>query len=570
MKKLKRMMMLGISCLLALTMGIAASAATIKVSNSQAGATYNAYKIFDADYAQDGKAAYTLDARSADGQAIYAAFQTDAVKDDATIRKPFAFSSSGTEGIYNVTLIKDYESFEGDTDTKDVASDETIVNYIREKVTALNLTPAATGLGNDSEITLKHDGSEEVDPGYYYVSTTSGAVITILNAAATAKVFDKNTVPTWDEEPGSGEDGYGKVITNSDIKYLDENNNEITDRTRSTANYGDTVSFSIGVNAVGYVGGEKVSYYYIQDKLAAGLTYDQESVKVYVNNTEYRYDEDGVPEYNEYSISWKENADGTSQFEIIVFFTDITTTDNVIKVTYDALLNQNAVIAGNGNLNTANYTYTTAYSDRDPDYDPIPLTDGDKIPYDETNEISTRTYTFALGVLKTDAEGNALSGAEFNLTDKEGHAIPVSGSNGVYSYDAGSASNTVVSPDNGIILVKGLKAGKYELTETKAPAGYNKLGEAVEMEASLDQIQTYTETITTYFNAEGEVVFSEVENGSSQTVTTPVKVVPVTVVNHAGIVLPSTGGTGTVMFYLFGGIIVLAAGMMLLISRKKC
>ena len=140
----------------------------------------------------------------------------------------------------------------------------------------------------------------------------------------------------------------------------------------------------------------------------------------------------------------------------------------------------------------------------------------------------------------------------------------------MYSYDAGSASNTVVSPDNGIILVKGLKAGKYELTETKAPAGYNKLGEAVEMEASLDQIQTYTETITTYFNAEGEVVSSQVEGGSSQTVTTPVKVVPVTVVNHAGIILPSTGGTGTVMFYFFGGIIVLAAGMMLLISRKKC
>ncbi|MBQ4045679.1 MAG: hypothetical protein II627_04445, partial [Lachnospiraceae bacterium] len=158
MKKLKRMMMLGISCVLALAMGITASAATITVSNSQTGATYNAYKIFDADYAQDGKAAYTLDARSADGQAIYAAFQTDAVKDDATIKKPFAFSSSGTEGIYNVTLIKDYESFEGDTNTKDVASDETIVNYIREKVTALNLTPAATGLGNDSEITLKHDG----------------------------------------------------------------------------------------------------------------------------------------------------------------------------------------------------------------------------------------------------------------------------------------------------------------------------------------------------------------------------------------------------------------------------
>ena len=157
------------------------------------------------------------------------------------------------------------------------------------------------------------------------------------------------------------------------------------------------------------------------------------------------------------------------------------------------------------------------------------------------------------------------------MTDKDDHPIPISGSDGVYYYDANSSSNKVVSPKDGLILIKGLKAGNYKLTETAAPAGYNKLAEPIEMEASVDKIQTYTESIITHFNAAGEVVASEVEGGTSKTVTTPVKVVPVTVVNHAGIVLPSTGGAGTMMFYLFGGAVVLAAGMlMLVIRRKRC
>lgn len=555
MKKLKQMMMLGISCMLTLSMSLAASAASIKVSNSQEDAVYNAYKIFDAAYASDGKAAYTLSTASADGQAIYEAFQTNATADGETIKTPFTFSSSGTAGIYNVTLTKNYETFEGDTNDKDVASDETIVNYIRNKVSGLSLTPAATGTGTGSEITLKHGDSTEVDPGYYYVSTTSGAVLTILNASAAATVYDKNTVPSWDEEPGNDEDGYGKVITNSDIKYFDGEGNEITDRTRSTANYGDTVSFSIGVNAVGYVDGEKVTFYYIQDKLGAGMTYDQRSIKVFIDGKRCAYDED--PEAEEYNVEWTSNPDGTSGFELKIGAQRITN-NSVIKVTYDAKLDvEDAVIAGEGNLNTANYTYEVGNSP--------------KIPYDESNEISTTTYTFALGILKIDDNRDGLAGAEFALTDKDDHPIPISGSDGVYYYDAGSSSNKVVSPEDGLILIKGLKAGNYKLTETAAPAGYNKLAEPIEMEASVDKIQTYTESIITHFNAAGEVVASEVDGGTSKTVTTPVKVVPVTVVNHAGIVLPSTGGAGTMMFYLFGGAVVLAAGMlMLVIRRKRC
>lgn len=42
-----------------------------------------------------------------------------------------------------------------------------------------------------------------------------------------------------------------------------------------------------------------------------------------------------------------------------------------------------------------------------------------------------------------------------------------------------------------------------------------------------------------------------------------------TVVNKPGVKLPSTGGVGTTVFYIAGGILVLMSGAMLLIKKNK-
>ena len=120
-----------------------------------------------------------------------------------------------------------------------------------------------------------------------------------------------------------------------------------------------------------------------------------------------------------------------------------------------------------------------------------------------------------------------------------------------------------------MIVVKGINAGKYTITETEAPAGYNQLTTAEEVETSLTG--TYTKTITIYYKTDAEgnkTITNEVTDEIAKEVEVAYDVVAKTVVNTTGAVLPSTGGIGTTIFYVVGGILVLGAGV-LLITKKR-
>lgn len=100
---------------------------------------------------------------------------------------------------------------------------------------------------------------------------------------------------------------------------------------------------------------------------------------------------------------------------------------------------------------------------------------------------------------------------------------------------------------------KGIASGKYFLEETKAPDGYNKLKEPVEVE------------ITANYKPEtGELTSTNaIRNGTDgQYIKT------VEVPNKAGAVLPSTGGIGTTIFYVLGSILVLGAAVLLIVKKR--
>lgn len=63
-------------------------------------------------------------------------------------------------------------------------------------------------------------------------------------------------------------------------------------------------------------------------------------------------------------------------------------------------------------------------------------------------------------------------------------------------------------------------------------------------------------TITSPTTTDGFTV-----NASDQTLTTTVK-------NYAGSELPSTGGIGTTIFYIVGGVMVLGAAVLLITRRR--
>lgn len=111
---------------------------------------------------------------------------------------------------------------------------------------------------------------------------------------------------------------------------------------------------------------------------------------------------------------------------------------------------------------------------------------------------------------------------------------------------------TVEVGETGRVSFSGLGAGTYWLTEAKAPDGYNLLDEPIKLVIGFNY---QTGTFTYDWRHEGAA------NALSATMT-------IQIVNTKGNVLPETGGMGTTMFYVFGGIMVLAATV-LLVTKKR-
>ena len=106
----------------------------------------------------------------------------------------------------------------------------------------------------------------------------------------------------------------------------------------------------------------------------------------------------------------------------------------------------------------------------------------------------------------------------------------------------------------GEVTIDGLATGTYYLTETKAPDGYNKLTEPV------------TVIITAITDAENNT--TDNNNVMDKADGNPLTDKTLKVANLSGGLLPSTGGIGTTIFYVVGGVLVVGAAI-LLMTRKR-
>ena len=307
--------------------------------------------------------------------------------------------------------------------------------------------------------------------------------------------------------------------------------------------------------------------YVFHDTLSAGLQYNGD-VKVYVQNGETK-----TKITTGFTVA--PNAAATAGGgTLTVTFTDLKAVEGVtatskIVVEYTAKLLSTAEIGNPGNKNEVYLEYSN---------NPNQTGEGTtgNTPKDEV-----LVFTYELDVTKVDGQktDKKLANAEFVLLNSDKTKVvkvtdgklvkwvdvPATGADGTITYPTGTI---LTSSANGKFVIAGLDAGSYYLRETKAPAGYNLLKNdiSVTITAKLDKSENnpaLTELkLSVKEDKEGAAAATE-SNGSVDT-----GIVATNVMNNSGAQLPETGGMGTTLFYVLGGILVLVA-IILLVTRKR-
>lgn len=496
----------------------AADNATLTVSTTDAkfaGKTVNAYKMFSATVSGDGKAvSYTL---------------TDEWK-------PF-FKDSNASGLTGAN----------DTNVNDKAN-----NYV-SKLTGNDLVAFATKASNWAQTKAN--------------SITAGATAKVSTDAADGKYTATFTgldygyyvvaVPGATLANASGQYAtlvsVGSANVDANIKGdLPTVVKKVNGESATSAKIGDTLTFTL-TSTIPDMSAYDTYTFNFKDTLSKGLTFGQvDSVKV--GDTTLTKDTD-------YTVTTSTVSDSTLLTVTMLNFKDKQQTNagKTITVTYKATLNKDAVVGGHGNTNSAKIQYSN---------DPSTNGTGESEP----SKVRVFTYGFTVDKYTGDKYDNAatrLAGAEFTLALKNGTAISfvqvAAGSataNAVYRVaKAGetSTTTTITTPANGKVVFQGLENGEYTLTETKAPAGYNKLASAigVKVEGQNNGTDTTDATVTITYNN---------DNGSNYNQTASNGVIPVQ--NKSGAILPGTGGMGTIAFTVIGALVI-ALGVAWTLKRKN-
>lgn len=360
-------------------------------------------------------------------------------------------------------------------------------------------------------------------PGYYLVKDKDGTVPDaeaytkfILKVVGAAEVKVKSEVPTSQKKVKDTNDTTGDTTGWQDSADYD---------------IGDQVPFqltgTVAKDFSDYKGAYKLVFH---DKESAGLTFNQKSVVVKVDGTEIK---------SGYTVKTTGLEDGCS-FEVV--FDDLKQINSVhngsvITVEYTSELNTKAEIGLPGNPNEMRMEFSNN-------------------PNVEQNGTTTYTpwdkvivFTYKTIINKVNSEKRPLAGAAFKL-----EKVNKDGSNTLVHEFTADENTTSFE-------FKGLDDGKYILTETKTPEGYNTMDPITFEITAIHDVESSNPTLTELSGNKvtGEIEFTVSQGDGSLTAN---------VVNNKGSELPETGGMGTTVLYAAGTLMILAAAAFLVMKKK--
>ena len=354
------------------------------------------------------------------------------------------------------------------------------------------------------------------------------------------------------------------------VKFIIDDENHATNP-RKEDNYSitDTVYFELETDVPVYPVNAINKGYCISDTLPAGLTLNPNSIKVYGYDVETKA-ETALVKNTAYTVGTVRPDSNQPECSFVLNFVyEQIRGYEKIRVRFNTIMNQSVVLGTAGNINKAWLDYNNN-------------------PYDagwKTLEDDAKVYTYGLEILKVneqeDEEGKhpTLEGAEFTLKPAGTNTAKIKfvkvvsqGSTIWYPSTDAAATEKLVSDKDGLILIHGLDAGSYVLTETQAPPGHS-------LPADPNVTVTLTDAWIGTVEDNKAGIDGLLEIPAEQTAdsgTTPPAptysyqdTISLTIVNTFGSVeLPETGGSGTELFYVLGLSLCTAAAAAWLIRRK--
>lgn len=492
------------------------AASSIKVTINSTGSDYKGYRLLMADVGEGDAVTYTLNSKYKD---IVLKAATDA---------------SGST-VSDFDDLKDFIKDHSKSDNSTAGEDATLRKFadsVYKGISSAKLEADQTFKSGENTLSTDKAGyylladttADSADTPHQYSATLLTALV---NKDVTLNV--KSTTPVV----------HKKVMNSEGTKYEDA----------TDYNIGDTVPFMI----TGTVSSQIKSYdnytYYFTDTLPKGLTLDESSIVVQAENVTSGYaqgikatDATKLTKDTDYTVTTTKNDDGTTTFKVELTDLKKLVTDGKVKasdtiaVTYNAKLNENAVVGQAGNVNKVKLTYSNN-----------PYKDGTGT----TTERNAKVYTYELVVNKTGNGGKALTGAGFTLQKKDGDTYKtIATIDPDHTIDNSSIVAKIVNGSK--FEFSGLDQGEYKIVESTVPKGYKKA----------DDI---TFTISATFEKQNAVDAAlktlSVDNTALSVNKTDSGVIETTVNNKSDsdFVLPSTGGMGRYIFLGLGALVVIAA-----------
>lgn len=500
----------------------------IKLHSDANGAIFTAYKLLN--IANDGSGRLTVSIPT-DAQAFWNEYtgKTSAtvgdIKDEINSKKEAAEKSSD--------IINEFLSF---MSTPDVT-----------KPTGTPSDPAADG---KTQITTAF--------GFYAILQTGApddGYIASAPVLACLPMQDPDNNTTWLSE-FTIEPKDDTISVTKKVHASDES--DFKDET--ITNIGDTVTYEIIAELPEY-GADIINSgikYTLEDKLPDGVMKDgtvkieleQKGTAVFTEDTTlatHTYTPAAAPNPAKITVTFKD------------YKNDINKIYDKIKITYNAVLNKDAVIEGDGNINNVTLTYSSHGNQS------------------KTTTADAKVYTLGLDITKVDKVGGAaLTGAEFEVhkqrdgLDEAIKFVEITVEGGIKRYRVATQAEindgsvekvttikvTDTGDAKGKFMLDGLNNTTYWFKETKAPKDYNLPSALFDIEVK-PTAYTDAENHGDYNGNGTELDFDDNrQDGSIQ--------------NSTGIDLPVTGGIGTILFTVIGLLLMAGAAYFLFFNRKKC